>query len=711
MPAAVLALLLGLADLPGAGLPYEVQPVAATGLDHLSVVRGLLAADLDGDGTGELVSGVATGVLVYGWRGDACFIPAQMNLPPRYLAPGASIVLGAAADVDGDGRPEVIATARTADGWDQRLWILDPLAGALRLDLALPTGEDLRPDGKWDGHHQVLGVVPGADGPLVVVLRRVDYDLRPRGILAFAAADGRLVWSVPTAGSPHLGLLADLDGDSRPELVVGVGSGGNLRPGQEVGGRLDDRASLLALATDGSLLWERRIPALFTDPRPVACDLDGDGAVEIVVLAQCYSEGGRESVTVLAGATGAVLAQAHPEAPGRGLGAWPVAPGRGLVACATDDARLTLYTYAGGVLQPERSRRFDAGIAELRTIDLLPAPGPELVVRLLDRRTLLLAADLRPLAVLPDWTGRGTPQLAWQTDGGGTYLRQRRRLDRLRRTSRLDLLRAFLTSRHGTVGPVGVLDRVMWAVDNPAPDGTARLATAWADCRREAIPDLEALLEKAAHIRLDPPLLVIVRRELAALGRGLDDLAGMAADDRRRAGLAAAARTSLGLVGDGVRSLGATLAASCRLDPLPLVRELVVRYGAAHPQVAFALAVEPAAAGRHGHADRADLEFALDNLLDNAARQLAGRPDPQVTVTVEATSDRLVVSVADNGPGVPAAVRERLFAAGATTRAQGGGLGLWHSREALRYYGGDLLLEDAPGGGARFSIILRAAAV
>lgn len=752
MPAAVLALLLGLADLPGAGLPYEAQPVAATPLNQLFVVRGLLAADLDGDGAEELVSGVPTGVLVYGWRGDAAFIPAQMNLPPRYLAPGASIVLGAAADVDGDGRPEVIATARTADGWDQRLWILDPLAGALRLDLALPTGEDLRPDGKWDGHHQVLGVVPGANGPLVVVLRRVDYDLRPRGILAFAAIDGRLVWSLPTAGSPHLGLLADLDGDGRPELVIGVGSGGNLRPGQEVGGRLDDQASLLALGADGSLLWERRIPTLYSDPRPVACDLDGDGAVEIVVLAQCYSEGGRESVTVLAGATGAVLAQAHPEAPGRGLGAWPVAPGRGLVACATDDARLTLYTYTGGVLQPERSRRFDAGIAELRTIDLLPAAGPELVVRLLDRRTLLLAADLRPLAVLPDWTGRGTPQLSWQTDAGpllmypntlngglrlvptplarriaapavagslllgaglagGTYLRQRRRLVRLRRTSRLDLLRAFLTSRHGTVGPVGVLDRVMWAVDNPAPDGTARLAAAWADCRREAIPDLESLLEKAAHIRLDPPLLVIVRRELAALGRGLDDLAGMAADDRRRAGLAAAARTSLGLVGDGVRSLGATLAASCRLDPLPLVRELVVRYGAAHPQVAFALAVEPAAAGRSGHADRADLEFALDNLLDNATRQLAGRPDPQLTVTVAATADRLVVTVADNGPGVPAAVRERLFAAGATTRGQGGGLGLWHSREALRYYGGDLLLEDAPGGGARFSIILRAAAV
>ncbi|MFO7609950.1 MAG: ATP-binding protein [Candidatus Krumholzibacteriia bacterium] len=750
MTAAVLALLFGLAEFPGAGLPYVVQPVAATGLTSKTVVRGLLAADLDGDGTEELVSGVATGVLVYGWRGDASFTPSQMNLPPRYLGPGASIDLGAASDVDGDGRREVIATACTADGWDHRLWILDPLAGTLRLDLALPTGEDLRPDGKWDGHHQVLGVVPGADGPLIIVIRRVDYDLRPRGILAYAA-DGRLVWSVPTAGSPHLSVLTDLDGDGRPEIVTGVGSGGNLRPGQEVGGRLDDEAAVLALAADGSLLWERRIPTLFTGPRPVACDLDGDGVVEIVVAAQCYSEGGRESVTVLAGPSGAVLAQAHPEAPGLGLAAWPVAPGRGMVACATNDARLTLYTYADGALRQERSRRFDAGIVELRTMDLLPAPEPELLVRLLDQRMLLLAADLRPLAQLPDWAGRGTPQIPWRTDAGpllmypnawnaglrlvptpwaqrigvpaaagallvgaglagGTFLRQRRRLGRLRRTSRLDLLRAFLTSRHGTVGPVGALDRVMWAVDNPAPDGAARLAAAWSACRAEAIPDLQALLEKAAHIRLDPPLLAIVRRELAAFGHSLDGLVGMAADDRHRPGLVAAARTSLGLVGDGVRSLGATLAASCRLDPGPLVREVAACHAARHPTVEFAVTVAPAAAGRQGHADHADLEFAVDNLLDNAARQVAGRPDARVDVLIDATADHLVIAVTDNGPGVPATDRERIFAAGTTTKTQGGGLGLWHSRQALRYYGGDLLLADAPaGGGARFTVVLRAA--
>ena len=59
---------------------------------------------------------------------------------------------------------------------------------------------------------------------------------------------------------------------------------------------------------------------------------------------------------------------------------------------------------------------------------------------------------------------------------------------------------------------------------------------------------------------------------------------------------------------------------------------------------------------------------------------------------------------------MPEADRERIFAAGVSTKP-GGGVGLWHSREALRYFGGDLTVADAPDGGARFTIILRSAGI
>ena len=65
--------------------------------------------------------------------------------------------------------------------------------------------------------------------------------------------------------------------------------------------------------------------------------------------------------------------------------------------------------------------------------------------------------------------------------------------------------------------------------------------------------------------------------------------------------------------------------------------------------------------------------------------------------------------VADNGPGVSAAARARLFEAFFTTKAEGigTGMGLSVSRALAREHGGDLLLEAAPGeGGAVFCLRL-----
>lgn len=102
----------------------------------------------------------------------------------------------------------------------------------------------------------------------------------------------------------------------------------------------------------------------------------------------------------------------------------------------------------------------------------------------------------------------------------------------------------------------------------------------------------------------------------------------------------------------------------------------------------------------------------LHNLLSNAVKftELGG-VSVEVSVDVVGGQERLLIAVADTGPGVAAAHRDRLFQAfsqidASSTRRHGGaGLGLVISRRIAGLLGGDLRLE-ATAGGARFVIEL-----
>ncbi len=115
-------------------------------------------------------------------------------------------------------------------------------------------------------------------------------------------------------------------------------------------------------------------------------------------------------------------------------------------------------------------------------------------------------------------------------------------------------------------------------------------------------------------------------------------------------------------------------------------------------------------------ADPDQLDQVLWALLDNALAY-GGRTPIEVSVTVDAVASDLAVTIADHGPGVPEADRDRLFrrfergdqrVAG---EGSGSGLGLYVSRELCRAMSGDLVLEPpVPGGGAAFTVHLPAEA-
>jgi signal transduction histidine kinase len=95
-------------------------------------------------------------------------------------------------------------------------------------------------------------------------------------------------------------------------------------------------------------------------------------------------------------------------------------------------------------------------------------------------------------------------------------------------------------------------------------------------------------------------------------------------------------------------------------------------------------------------------------LLDNAGRHARSRVD----LAARRGEDCVEITVADDGPGVAAGVREALFEPGRTTSGanghQGAGLGLALARRLARAAGGDVVLADSPAAGARFCVRLPA---
>jgi PAS domain S-box-containing protein len=94
------------------------------------------------------------------------------------------------------------------------------------------------------------------------------------------------------------------------------------------------------------------------------------------------------------------------------------------------------------------------------------------------------------------------------------------------------------------------------------------------------------------------------------------------------------------------------------------------------------------------------------NLLLNSAQAMGGRGGGHVVVTMTRRDDRAVLEVRDDGPGVPADIRDQVFEPFFTTKARGGGLGLPIARRTAERHGGSLTLDCPDGGGTVMTLVL-----
>jgi two-component system nitrogen regulation sensor histidine kinase NtrY len=109
--------------------------------------------------------------------------------------------------------------------------------------------------------------------------------------------------------------------------------------------------------------------------------------------------------------------------------------------------------------------------------------------------------------------------------------------------------------------------------------------------------------------------------------------------------------------------------------------------------------------------DSRQVSQALVNILKNAAESIqardSGAPPGEIRVVGRVDGRDTLVTVEDNGRGLPQDGRERLTEPYVTTRSKGTGLGLAIVKKIMEDHHGELVLEDRAGGGARVILVFR----
>ncbi len=102
------------------------------------------------------------------------------------------------------------------------------------------------------------------------------------------------------------------------------------------------------------------------------------------------------------------------------------------------------------------------------------------------------------------------------------------------------------------------------------------------------------------------------------------------------------------------------------------------------------------------------LQQVLVNVISNAADAVEGLEDRRIRLRVWRDGQKVILAVSDHGPGVPAAIAERIFDPFFSTKGVGKGLGLGLSisYNIVKDFGGSLVAMNLAEGGAEFRIEL-----
>jgi two-component system sensor histidine kinase RegB len=158
---------------------------------------------------------------------------------------------------------------------------------------------------------------------------------------------------------------------------------------------------------------------------------------------------------------------------------------------------------------------------------------------------------------------------------------------------------------------------------------------------------------------------------------------------------------------------GADLEEPKEFEVAPVLEAAVERWQRGRPGSPPHVEIQPQVARARARLPVHAFEQAIANLLDNAAEATEDRDKSEVRISLSRARDRLRISIADNGVGVPESLLRRIGEPFFTTKETGSGtgLGLYLARHVVERQGGEMTITSAEGRGTQVTLTVPEAGV
>ncbi len=769
-----------------ADIHLQNDPTAVPYLTDLVKVGGIwidngpkvsyLMVDIDGDGFDELVEGIGSRIIGMDAEDGQVKNRWQINFEPGWVVDQRPR-LGVKADLDQDGIDEIFTPITNKKTGQWRFVALSPARETILFSAPLPTGPDRRRDGRWDGRYYPEFLLNNTDGrgrPGILLLREVQYDAFPRGLVAVDPFTGQIIWEWNCGPNPNIRSVRTVDLGDQGQGIVFFGNAPDNLGGELVNGTSDDHGYVFLISSTGRLVWQKQMSPGFTSGGLEVADIGGDGQQDIIVQTVSGAPNVPSELVIWDWKNDRPLARTRNKAGFMGAAVLDgPRPGTNWIIAGSNEGMVARYLYEDGSLMPDaRVLGQEKKCRLIGTLDILPDPGSEILVSCdASEEMFLLDRNLKTLAYIHDSRHQGArdnPRI-WTTQPGRSamvtgcekgywVLEFQRRplawgpllarvgmvlagmvllwgaflLGRGRGRRQLEVMGAPRTADREALYHLWLeLDdvkhehlfeaskgfrRLVWLLDAFTTDLGAsaelaeRIGKLMTDFRESDLPRLKGILARAEAEQVAPEVVGRTTMLLASTAGKLEALASGRLTVTRVQVVHQELAADLQMIEKGFLELWRKLGDFYTADPVGLIQGLLLVREVEFKRAGITIEAPAVQSGPvyMCRIDSSALRYVLGNLLDNAVRAVAGAEHKTISITLVRRDLEVIIGVSDTGKGIPAQDQEKIFSGRFSSR--GGGRGLFRSREILKRWRGEIVLDTSESGkGTTFMIELPAA--